>query len=334
MFLKSTKDFQKELIKKLTFLPYKYKNFIIYKNPSRPELGYLIKYSRDNYYELLIGDYTIGEDFNISFDINETLIRFGTVYKGVTKFKIENNLFSSFSPSSFFIVKDKIKGMQTWKKGQHFHGTEITIYKEYIDNIIKPSFKDAINYNDFITNFTYHYLPIEIVSIIHKLRSLAELSNLSPLYLESKILESIAILNSKISSYDENILVNELNYENVKIGKNRYITLTPSDIKAIQKAYDILTENYVNPPTISALSKIVFLNEQKLKAGFFNKYHMTISEYTCSIRMSIAENLLCTTELTIDEISKKVGYSYSSNFVKMFKKVHGKTPLAFRKLGI
>ena len=334
MVLKSTKDFQKELIKKLTFSPYKYKNFIIYKNPSKPELGYLIKYSRDDYYELLIGDYTINEDFNISFDINETLIRFGTVYKGVTKFKIENNLFSSFSPSSFFIVKDKIKGRQTWKKGQHFHGTEITIYKKYIDNIIEPSFKDAINYKDFATNFTYHYLPIEIVSIIHKLRSLGELSNLSPLYLESKVLESIAILNSKISSYDENIFVNDLNYESVKIGKNRYVTLTPSDIKAIQKAYDILTENYINPPTISALSKIVFLNEQKLKAGFFNKYHMTISEYTCSIRMSIAENLLCTTELTIDEISKKVGYSYSSNFVKMFKKVHGKTPLAFRKLGI
>ena len=39
-------------------------------------------------------------------------------------------------------------------------------------------------------------------------------------------------------------------------------------------------------------------------------------------------------ELSIDEISKKLGYNYSSNFVKMFKKTHGKTPLAFRKLKI
>lgn len=158
-----------------------------------------------------------------------------------------------------------------------------------------------------------------------------ELGTLSPLYLESKILESIAILNNKIQSSDENIFANQLNYGNVKIGSDRYITLSSSDIKAIEKAHEILRTEYINPPTINALSKIVFLNEQKLKAGFYSKYHMTISEYTCSIRMTIAENLLSTTELTIDEISKKVGYNYSSNFVKMFKKVHGKTPLSFRK---
>lgn len=53
---------------------------------------------------------------------------------------------------------------------------------------------------------------------------------------------------------------------------------------------------------------MVFLNEQKLKAGFLAKYHMCI-----------------------DEISKIIGYNYSGNFIKMFKKIHGKTPLAFRK---
>jgi len=47
--------------------------------------------------------------------------------------------------------------------------------------------------------------------------------------------------------------------------------------------------------------------------------------------MTMAENLLTATELSIDEISKILGYNYSENFVKMFKKVHGKTPLAFRK---
>ena len=59
---------------------------------------------------------------------------------------------------------------------------------------------------------------------------------------------------------------------------------------------------------------------------------MSISEYTNSIRMTMAENLLSTTDLSIDEIAKQLGYNYSGNFVKMFKKTHGKTPLAFRKL--
>jgi len=79
---------------------------------------------------------------------------------------------------------------------------------------------------------------------------------------------------------------------------------------------------------------MVFLNEQKLKAGFSAKYHMSIGEYTTSIKMAIAENLLSTTDLSINEIADAIGYNYSGNFVKMFKKVHGKTPLAFRKIKI
>ena len=150
--------------------------------------------------------------------------------------------------------------------------------------------------------------------------------------MESKILESISLINDEINSSPENAFTNQLNYGEIKIGKDRYITLTASDANAIQKAHDILTKEACNPPTIKSLSKMVFLNEQKLKAGFSAKYHMSISQYTNSIRMTMAENLLSTTELTVDEIAKTLGYNYSGNFVKMFKKVHGKTPLAFRKM--
>ena len=31
---------------------------------------------------------------------------------------------------SFFVSEKGIKGKQTWRKGQHFHGAEITIYKK------------------------------------------------------------------------------------------------------------------------------------------------------------------------------------------------------------
>ena len=151
-------------------------------------------------------------------------------------------------------------------------------------------------------------------------------------YLESKVLESIALLSNEINSSPKNVFTTQVNHGEVKIGKNRYITLNESDANAIQKAYDILTKEVCNPPTIKALSKIVFLNEQKLKAGFSAKYHMSISQYSASLRMSLAENLLSTTDLSIEEIAKKLGYNYSGNFVKMFKKTHGKTPLTFRKM--
>ena len=50
-----------------------------------------------------------------------------------------------------------------------------------------------------------------------------------------------------------------LNYGHIKIEKNRHITLTASDSNAIQKAYDILTKEACNSPTIKNLSKMVFI---------------------------------------------------------------------------
>ena len=331
MTAKKTQEFQANILEKITFSPYIHKNYTLYTNKEKPELGYFLKYSRDDYYDFGVGDYTILNDFSLSFEHNEELIRFGTVYTGETEFEIEDISVSSFSPSSFFTVETQMKGKQTWKKGQHFHGAEITIYKKYFDEIIAPSFPELIDFNKFITNYTYNYLPLKMVSIIQELRSLSERRELSPLYLESKIIESIAILSDEINSSPENAFSNQINYGSIKIGKDRYLNLTASDINAIQEAHDILSKNMCNPPTISTLSKLVFLNEQKLKAGFQAKYHMSISQYTTSIKMAYAENLLSTTELSVEEISKLVGYNHSSNFVKMFKKVHNKTPLSFRK---
>lgn len=332
MICKTTKDFQNRVLKEMTFKAFKCDNYTIYKNTLKAELGYFVKYTREGYYDFGIGDYTIPRDFSLTFQHNEELMRFGTVYTGETEFEINDGIVSSFSPSSFFVIEKSISGKQSWKKGQHFHGAEITIYKKYFDEIIKPNFPQTIDFNSFASNYTYRYLPLDVASIIQNLRSLCESDFITPIYLESKILECIALLHKEISSSSDNSFTNQLDYGEVKIGKNRIIKLTSSDINSIKKAHDILTKEVCNPPTIRSLSKIVFLNEQKLNAGFSAKYHMSIGEYTTSLRITMAENLLSTTELSIQEISEILGYSYSGNFIKAFKKVHGKTPLSFRKI--
>ncbi|WP_346847243.1 AraC family transcriptional regulator [Clostridium sp. UBA3061] len=330
MIVKSSEEFKSVVLNKLCFSKIESKNYTLYTNKNKPELGHLITYSRDGYYNLGIADYTIPEDFSIYFDNPEYLMRFGLVYKGITEFKIENNPVSSFTPSSFFVIEKNLKGEQHWKKGQHFHGTEITIYENYFKEIIKSNFPKIMDFDSFIKNYTYTYLPLEIIDIINQLQSLTYENSLNSIYLESKILECIAILINE-STKPENAFTNQINYGNINIGANRIIKLTSSDIHAIQKAHDILEKNYNNPPNISTLSKMVFLNEQKLKAGFSKHYHMSIGEYTNHIKMNIAANLLSTTDLSIEEISQKVGYNYSANFSKMFKKTYGKTPLKFRK---
>lgn len=331
MHVTSSAEFKAAVLKKLGFSKFENKNYTLYTNKNKPTLGYLISYSRKGYYELGMADYSIPEDFSLCFDNSELLMRFGIVYKGVTEFKIADNPVSSFTPSSFLVIEKDLKGEQNWKKGQHYHGTEITIYEKYFTEKIQPNFPNIIDLQTFITNYTYIYLPIEIVKIINQLQSLANDNSLNSIYLEAKVLECIGILINEITKSPENAFTNQIDYGNIKIGSDRTIKLTSSDIRAIQKAHDILSRDFNNPPSIGALSKMVFLNEQKLKAGFSKQYHMSIGEYTNHLRMTIAANLLSTTDLSIEDIATKVGYNYSANFSKMFKKTYGKTPLNFRK---
>ncbi|OPJ60798.1 helix-turn-helix domain-containing protein [Clostridium chromiireducens] len=331
MLVRSTEEFKAAVLRKMSFDKFVTENYTLYTNKDRPELGYLTTYSRAGYYELGIADYTIPKDFSLSFANPEHIMRFGLVYKGVTEFQLEDSPVSSFTPSSFFVVEKDLKGQQNWKKGQHYHGIEITIYEKYFTDIIKPNFPNIMDFDAFIKNYTYIYLPLEITEVIRQLQSLANKNSLNGLYLESKILECIAILINEVTNSPENAFTNQINYGNINIGNNRIIKLTSSDISAIQKAHDILSKNYCEPPSIEALSKMVFLNEQKLKAGFSKYYHMSIGEYTNHIKMTIAANLLSTTDLSIDDIASRVGYNYSANFSKMFKKTYGKTPLKFRR---
>lgn len=330
MLVRSNDEFKKAVLKHLEFDRYDTNSYTLYTNKSKPELGYLISYTRENYYNLGIADYTISKDFSLSFDNPEHLMRFGLVYKGITEFRIGDNPPASFSPSSFFVIEKDLKGRQVWKKGQHYHGTEITIHEQYFTEFIKPNFPDVIDLESLIRNYTYTYLPLEIADIVRKLQGLAYEDALNNIYLEAKILECIGLLINEVRKHPENAFTNQINYGTIIVG-SRSLNLTSSDIRAIQKAHDIISETYSSPPSIKALSKMVFLNEQKLKAGFTKHYHMTIGEYTNHVRMTIAANLLSTTDLSVDAISKKVGYDYSSNFSKMFHKTYGKTPLLFRK---
>lgn len=326
----SSKEFREAVFAELQFVPIKQKNYTLYQNPARPEHGHLLSYERPGYYNFGIADFTIPHPFKLAFDNPERLIRFGTVYKGSTNFKLENQPVSSFKPSSFFVIERGIKGQQAWIRGEHYHGAEITIQESYVTRYLRDNFNLNFDFNKFNENVTYPYLPLGINTIIEKMQVLSNQDTLTPLYLESCILECFAIIIQTVETSPDNTFTRQLHYGKVKIGTNKYLHLSASDIRSIQKAHEILTSNIQSPPTIDSLSELVLLNPQKLKAGFSYYYHMPIGKYITSLRMSMAVNLLSTTDLSIGEIAEKVGYPYTSNFIKMFRKTYQCSPLEYR----
>lgn len=325
----SAEQFRHTLLTQLNFIKKEDRYYSLYQNPNAKEQGHLLLYERPGYYYFAIANYTIPHAFSIHFNNPKRLIRLGTVYKGITQFQLENKPVSSFTPSSFFVVEKDLIGTQTWHPGQHFQGAEITIYEEYFNEVIAPLLNTDINFEAFTQNYTYHCLPLEVMSIIQNMQKLSAKNKLDPLKLESSILDCVSLILSNIEQSPHQAFTHQMDYGKVKIG-DRYLKLTADDIQSIQKAHDLLIENLTAPPTIEKLSELVMLNPQKLKAGFHHHYHMTIGEFIINRRLSIATHLLCTTDMSIAEIAKHIGYPYPSNFIKAFKKVYHCTPLQYK----
>lgn len=56
-----------------------------------------------------------------------------------------------------------------------------------------------------------------------------------------------------------------------------------------------------------------------------------ISDYINAQKMLVAYELLRISELSVTEISERLGYSHPSSFIRMFKKVQGVTPVLYRE---
>lgn len=103
------------------------------------------------------------------------------------------------------------------------------------------------------------------------------------------------------------------------------------DKKKLFLAREIVEKSYVDPPTIKNLSKMIGLNEQKLKTGFKRLFDSTIYQCIIDRRMEAARGLLKEDELTVKETAFRVGYSNPNAFSNAFHKRYGVRPGDFAR---
>ncbi|WP_143321364.1 AraC family transcriptional regulator [Clostridium sp. HBUAS56010] len=323
-------NFSDHVLRHLTFTPEYLDHYILYQNRNRPELGYSLQYNRADYYNIGIGNYTVAEDFVLPFSHDMTFLKFGLFYEGKTEVELKHEGTIRSTPSSFCVMESAVSGTQRWKKGQHLYGIEISVYEPYFRDVIKSISPENQIMDQFEKNRTYFYMPEEMIRIIETIRGHMETRLIQPIFLESKVLECLSILTSAVAVSKNHIDSLQVNYGKIAVGKSRILRLNSSDIKALNEAHDILCAEFSNPPSIKELSQRVFLNEQKLRVEFSHYYHSTIGQFLRSLRMTKAVNLLAATDQSVSDIASEIGYSNSSNFSRVFKKVYGMTPFEFR----
>jgi len=109
------------------------------------------------------------------------------------------------------------------------------------------------------------------------------------------------------------------------------VKLRVADKEALEKVKGLLDSIPTPAPTLQQLCRSSGLNADKLKKGFKLLYGEPPYHYLLGLKMEKAKQLLCETELSVNEIAWELGYEHGSNFCCQFKKVVGMRAGVWRK---
>lgn len=102
-------------------------------------------------------------------------------------------------------------------------------------------------------------------------------------------------------------------------------------VHLIQKVVRYIEDNYHFDLSLDQCAQICGLSPYYLSKLFKKTMELSFIEYLTKYRLDRSIELLRTTDLTIAEISEKVGYQ-TKNYIRVFKKHIGITPGHFREL--
>jgi AraC-like DNA-binding protein len=137
--------------------------------------------------------------------------------------------------------------------------------------------------------------------------------DLQETYLYIKIVEMVALFFDQITSRKSSVIKDDL-------------------LVAIQHAQKVIQKNVQKNWSLDLLAATVNLSRKKLILGFKKYFDMSPIQYVYNQRLNKALTLLRDTNLSIIDISIKVGYKHPQNFSQAFSKKFGHPPKSYRPL--
>lgn len=153
--------------------------------------------------------------------------------------------------------------------------------------------------------------------VINDIRNCKRDGGLKRLFLEAKLKELLVLQLEDFKVKNEPELIESV--------------LRGDDHEKLEEAKRIIEQNYINPPTLGELARIVSLNEFKLKKGFKEMFSITVHCYVVKLRMEKAQILLNETDCSVREIAYQLGYKNPAYFSTAFKNYHGFVPSENKK---
>ncbi|MEC0183610.1 AraC family transcriptional regulator [Paenibacillus peoriae] len=99
----------------------------------------------------------------------------------------------------------------------------------------------------------------------------------------------------------------------------------------LQLMLSFIHQNHPNNITLQEIADAAHLSVSECTRSFKRTIHMTPYDYLIKYRIKKGSELLVSTDYTITEIARRVGFNHVNHFIQSFKKHHHITPNNFRK---
>ena len=109
-------------------------------------------------------------------------------------------------------------------------------------------------------------------------------------------------------------------------------TVTLSQYHKIQQAVRFINDNYRTDIRLDAVAKEAGMSPSHFSRIFRKVMGLSYQEYLNSRRITKARNLLRNCPQSVSEIAVSVGFADQTGFGRIFKKLTGQTPSAYRSL--
>ncbi|HEX8018957.1 AraC family transcriptional regulator [Mucilaginibacter sp.] len=171
------------------------------------------------------------------------------------------------------------------------------ILKRFADDVYKG--KTAVLSNQNLN------IDLSIQRCIQDILTCNKFGALKKMYLFSKTIELLVL---QAEAYNNSYVL------------PKGVLKTEYERDSIIYAKEFMLKHIDFPPTLTELSRIVGINEFKLKKGFKEVFGTTVFGYLAETRLEMAKNDLLDSSKTVSQIALELGYSSVQHFSNAFKK--------------
>ena len=105
------------------------------------------------------------------------------------------------------------------------------------------------------------------------------------------------------------------------------------DEPLLAEVFTFIEERYRERISLKDVARAVSLSPGHLTTVVRRKTGRPVQEWISERRMVEARRLLVETDLTVEEVDRRVGYGDAGYFARSFRRSHGATPLSWRRAG-